>query len=258
MESNTYNINNIQVPRVTKILEHCENIESRQGFKNWKLNIGEDKAEEIKNKSRISGTKIHKAREIKYKEPEKYCDFISTFNEIEAQQNFNYDPFFQLFDIKVSEKRVHYKNEYAGTLDFGGIINDPNKFVNDKGLNIIEDPRIILDLKNPFSKQKRPEYLIKFCLQLAAYANAWNFLYPKAIIKNAFILVSSPKQMNMWYINTSSMDFYIKEFLNCLEYFKHNIPYNWDELLLKAGIAQSNGKINYLNDNFIPQRLYLQ
>jgi len=258
MNANTYDINGIKVPRVTKVLEWCENIESRQGFRNWKNNIGEEKAEEIKNRSRISGTKIHKARELKYKEPEKYLDFISTFNEIESQQNFNYDSFFKYFEIKVSEQKVHYKEDYAGTLDFGGIITNPEMFVDEKGNNIIVDPRIILDLKNPFSKQKRPEYTIKYCLQLGAYVNAWNYIYPQAKIKNCLILVSSPKQLNIYYINPKSTEFYINEFMNCVEYFKNKKEYNWDDLLLKAGIVQSNGKINYLLDNYLPERLYIK
>ncbi len=258
MESSTYNINGANVPRVTKILEWCENIESRQRFKQWKESIGVEKAEEIKNRSRITGTKIHKARELKYKEPEKYQEFLSTFGDVELQQNFNYDPFFKHFDIKVSEQRVHYGNEYAGTLDFGGIITDTSKFLDSKKNNVISDPRIILDLKNPFSKQKKPEHLIKYCLQLAAYTNAWNYLYPKAIITNALILVSSPKQLNIYYINPASMDFYIKEFLTCLKYFKHKLEYNWDDLLLRTGIVESNNRTTYLNDNFIPIRLMIQ
>ena len=119
-----YDIEGRNVPRVSTILNHCQD---KTNIILWQKREGKEQAEKIRNAAAELGKRIHKALELRRTDETRYSEFTSTFSVQELGMLSNYDDFNKIFDAAYVEKRLHYFNkvtlqEYAGTPDAMGVI----------------------------------------------------------------------------------------------------------------------------------------
>ena len=170
-----YNINDKEkLPSVTTILSSTESEEKRQKLAEWRERVGQATAEKITEESAARGTAMHKILE-KYILQQGYLDLTNVGREAHNMA------------IRVIEQGLCNVPEYYGTectLYYPGLYAGQTDLV---GVHKGEDA--IIDFKQT-NKPKRREWIEDYCLQLAAYAMAHNFIYKTKISKGVVMMCS--------------------------------------------------------------------
>ena len=170
-----YEINGIEkLPSVTTILKATEPDEKRESLQAWRDRVGEEEATRIVDSAGARGTAMHKILE-KYIIEEGYLDLTNVGKEAHnmAMQVIQ-NGLSNVTEFYGSECTLYYPGLYAGQTDL---------IATHKG------DMAVIDFKQT-NKPKKREWIEDYCLQLAAYGMAHDFVYKTAITKAVIMMCS--------------------------------------------------------------------
>ena len=200
-----YVIKTEKLPSVTTILSATESAEKREALARWRESKGEEIATRIVDESAARGTAMHKILE-KYILEQGYVDLTTV-----GQQAHN-------MAIRVIEQGLCNVPEYYGTectLYYPGLYAGQTDLV---GVHKGKDA--IIDFKQT-NKPKKREWIEDYCLQLAAYAMAHNFIYKTQIEKGVIMMCSKDNFYQEFVVEGKEFQKYKHNFLRRVdEYYK--------------------------------------
>ena len=200
-----YVIKTEKLPSVTTILSATESAEKREALARWRESKGEEIATRIVDESAARGTAMHKILE-KYILQQGYVDLTTV-----GQQAHN-------MAIRVIEQGLCNVTEYYGTectLYYPGLYAGQTDLV---GVHKGKDA--IIDFKQT-NKPKKREWIEDYCLQLAAYAMAHNFIYKTQIEKGVIMMCSKDNFYQEFVVEGKEFQKYKHNFLRRVdEYYK--------------------------------------
>tara|TARA_R100000654_G_scaffold40258_1_gene66220 strand:- start:1085 stop:1771 length:687 start_codon:yes stop_codon:yes gene_type:complete len=170
-----YEINGIEkLPSVTTILSATQPIEKRESLQAWRDRVGEAEATRIVDSAGARGTAMHKILE-KYIIEEGYLDLTNVGKEAHnmAMQVIQ-NGLSNVTEFYGSECTLYYPGLYAGQTDL---------IATHKG------DMAVIDFKQT-NKPKKREWIEDYCLQLAAYGMAHDFIYKTTITKAVIMMCS--------------------------------------------------------------------
>ena len=185
-----------KLPSVTTILSGTQDGDKTASLQAWRDRIGEAAALKITEEAAARGTAMHKILE-RYVDESGYLDLTQV-----GQQAHN-------MAIRVIEQGLCNVSEYYGiecTLHYPGLYGGQTDMV---GVHKGKDA--IIDFKQT-NKPKRREWIEDYCIQLAAYAIAHNYMHKTSIQKGVIMMCSK--------------DNYYQEFIIEGEEFK-KYQYKW-------------------------------
>ena len=200
-----YDINNGQfkLPSVTTILSATQSAEKRESLQRWREREGEENAARIVEQSGARGTAMHKILE-KYIIEEGYLDQTEV-----GQQAHN-------MALQVIQKGLCNVSEYFGseaTLYYPGLYAGQTDLV---GLH--KNEMAIIDFKQT-NKQKKKEWIDDYCIQLAAYTMAHNYVHRTGISKGVIMMCSKDNFYQEFIIQGLEMKKYMHEFLRRVDQY---------------------------------------
>ena len=200
-----YVIKTEKLPSVTTILSATESAEKREALARWRESKGEEIATRIVDESAARGTAMHKILE-KYILQQGYVDLTTV-----GQQAHN-------MAIRVIEQGLCNVPEYYGTectLYYPGLYAGQTDLV---GVHKGKDA--IIDFKQT-NKPKKREWIEDYCLQLADYAMAHNFIYKTQIEKGVIMMCSKDNFYQEFVVEGKEFQKYKHNFLRRVdEYYK--------------------------------------
>ena len=200
-----YIIKTEKLPSVTTILSATESAEKRAALARWREAKGEEIATRIVDESAARGTAMHKILE-KYILEQGYVDLTTV-----GQQAHN-------MAIRVIEQGLCNIPEYYGTectLYYPGLYAGQTDLVA-----VHKGKDAIIDFKQT-NKPKKREWIEDYCLQLAAYAMAHNFIYKTKIEKGVIMMCSKDNFYQEFVIEGKEFQKYQHNFLRRVdEYYK--------------------------------------
>ena len=200
-----YILNNEKLPSVTTVLKHTESAEKRESLAAWRERVGEAEATRIVDSAGARGTAMHKILE-KYILGEGYLDETSVGKEAHnmATQVIN-SGLSNITEYYGTECTLYYPGLYAGQTDLVAIHKGEDAIIDFKQTN----------------KPKRREWIEDYCLQLAAYAMAHNFIYKTKITKGVVMMCSKDNYYQEFVIEGAEFQKYKHNFLRRVdEYYK--------------------------------------
>jgi len=170
-----YNINEKEkLPSVTTILSKTSPAGKEEGLKKWRDRVGEAAATRIVDEAAARGTAMHKILE-NYISQEGYLDLTNVGKDahnmamrIIEQGLSNITEYYGL------ESTLYYPGLYAGATDM---------------IALHKTKMAIVDFKQT-NKPKKREWIEEYCLQLAAYAMAHNYMHKTSIQKGVIMMCS--------------------------------------------------------------------
>ena len=200
-----YILNNEKLPSVTTVLKHTELAEKRESLAAWRERVGEAEATRIVDSAGARGTAMHKILE-KYILGEGYLDETTVGKEAHkmATQVIN-SGLSNITEYYGTECTLYYPGLYAGQTDLVAIHKGEDAIIDFKQTN----------------KPKKREWIEDYCLQLAAYAMAHNFIYKTKITKGVVMMCSKDNYYQEFVIEGAEFQKYKHNFLRRVdEYYK--------------------------------------
>jgi len=201
-----YILNQEKLPSVTTVLSATQSAEKRESLAKWRERGGEAEATRIVDSAGARGTAMHKILE-KYVLGEGYLDETTV-----GKQAHN-------MALQVIQSGLSNVTEYYGTectLYYPGLYAGQTDLV---AIHKGEDA--IIDFKQT-NKPKRREWIEDYCLQLAAYAMAHNFIYKTKITKGVVMMCSKDNYYQEFVIEGAEFQKYKHNFLRRVdEYYKN-------------------------------------
>ena len=200
-----YILNNEKLPSVTTVLKHTESVEKRESLAAWRERVGEAEATRIVDSAGARGTAMHKILE-KYILGEGYLDETTVGKEAHnmATQVIN-SGLSNITEYYGTECTLYYPGLYAGQTDLVAIHKGEDAIIDFKQTN----------------KPKKREWIEDYCLQLAAYAMAHNFIYKTKITKGVVMMCSKDNYYQEFVIEGAEFQKYKHNFLRRVdEYYK--------------------------------------
>jgi ATP-dependent exoDNAse (exonuclease V) beta subunit len=192
-----YDIKAQKLPSVTTILSATQSEEKQASLAAWRARVGEDQATRIVDDAATRGTAMHKILE-EYIQGQGYLDLTTTgLNAhnmaIQVIQNglSNVTEYYGL------EATLYYPGLYAGATDMVGVHKGQDAIIDFKQTN----------------KPKKREWIEDYCLQLAGYAMAHNFIYKTSITKGVIMMCSKDNYYQEFVIEGAELQKYKHEFL---------------------------------------------
>jgi len=200
-----YILNSEKLPSVTTILSATQSAEKRESLAKWRERVGEAEATRIVDSAGARGTAMHKILE-KYILGEGYMDETSVGKEAHnmATQVIN-SGLSNITEYYGTECTLYYPGLYAGQTDLVAIHKGEDAIIDFKQTN----------------KPKKREWIEDYCLQLAAYAMAHNFIYKTKITKGVVMMCSKDNYYQEFVIEGAEFQKYKHNFLRRVdEYYK--------------------------------------
>jgi ATP-dependent exoDNAse (exonuclease V) beta subunit len=192
-----YDIKAQKLPSVTTILSATQSEEKQASLAAWRNRVGEHEATRIVDDAATRGTAMHKILE-EYIQGQGYLDLTPTgLNAhnmaIQVIQNglSNVTEYYGL------EATLYYPGLYAGATDMVGVHKGQDAIIDFKQTN----------------KPKKREWIEDYCLQLAGYAMAHNFIYKTSITKGVIMMCSKDNYYQEFVIEGAELQKYKHEFL---------------------------------------------
>ena len=170
-----YEINGDEkLPSVTTILSGTQDPEKAQSLKAWRDRVGEEAATRIVDEAAARGTAMHKILE-RYIGEEGYLDLTQVGKNAHNMA------------MRIIEQGLSNVTEYYGlesTLFYPGLYAGATDMIA-----LHKGEMAIIDFKQT-NKPKRREWIDDYCLQLAAYAMAHNYVHKTNITKGVIMMCS--------------------------------------------------------------------
>ena len=192
-----YILNQEKLPSVTTILSATQSAEKRESLAAWRLRVGEETATRIVDSAGARGTAMHKILE-KYVLGEGYLDETTVGKQAHnmALQVIQ-SGLSNITEYYGTECTLYYPGLYAGQTDLVAIHKGEDAIIDFKQTN----------------KPKRREWIEDYCLQLAAYAMAHNFIYKTKITKGVVMMCSKDNYYQEFVIEGLEFQKYMHNFL---------------------------------------------
>ena len=200
-----YILNEEKLPSVTTILSATQSAEKRESLAKWRERVGEAEATRIVDSAGARGTAMHKILE-KYVLGEGYLDETTVGKQAHnmALQVIQ-SGLSNITEYYGTECTLYYPGLYAGQTDLVAIHKGEDAIIDFKQTN----------------KPKRREWIEDYCLQLAAYAMAHNFIYKTKITKGVVMMCSKDNYYQEFVIEGAEFQKYKHNFLRRVdEYYK--------------------------------------
>ena len=201
-----YILNKEKLPSVTTILSATQSAEKRESLAKWRERLGEETATRIVDSAGARGTAMHKILE-KYVLGEGYLDETTVGKQAHnmALQVIQ-SGLSNITEYYGTECTLYYPGLYAGQTDLVAIHKGEDAIIDFKQTN----------------KPKRREWIEDYCLQLAAYAMAHNFIYKTKITKGVVMMCSKDNYYQEFVIEGAEFQKYKHNFLRRVdEYYKN-------------------------------------
>ena len=186
-----------KLPSVTTILSGTQDPEKAASLQNWRDRVGEATALKITEEAAARGTAMHKILE-RYVGESGYLDLtkvgLNAHNmaiRVIEQGLCNVTEYYGI------ECTLHYPGLYAGQTDMVGVHKGEDAIIDFKQTN----------------KPKRREWIEDYCLQLAAYAMAHNFIYKTKITKGVVMMCTKDNYYQEFVIEGLEFQKYMHNFL---------------------------------------------
>jgi len=194
-----------KLPSVTTILKATESPEKQKSLQRWREKMGVENAARIVDESAARGTAMHLILE-KYIEKQGYLDLTQV-----GQQAHN-------MAIRVIEQGLCNVSEYYGleaTLYYPGLYAGATDLIA-----VHKGQDAIVDFKQT-NKPKKREWIEDYCLQLAAYAMAHNYVYKTSITKGVVMMCSKDNYYQEFVIEGEEFKKYKHQWLERVDqYYK--------------------------------------
>ena len=169
-----YDVSNEILPSVTTILQATQSEEKKASLQRWKVKVGENEAERVRNEAASRGTAMHKFLEY-YVRNEKLLDLSDEGQAARSMGQAIIDQGLSgMEEVWGSEVTLFYPGLYAGQTDLCGIYSGRESIVDFKQTN----------------KPKRVEWVEDYFLQLAAYAMAHDQIYGTCVDQGVILMCS--------------------------------------------------------------------
>ena len=200
-----YVLDKEKLPSVTTILDATQSAEKRESLQRWKERVGVEQAEKIKDQAAERGTAMHKILE-KYIVDVGYVDLTHVGKAAHNMAiQIIQSGLINVTEFYGTECTLHYPGLYAGQTDLVGIHKGKDAIIDFKQTN----------------KPKRREWIDDYCLQLAAYAMAHNFIYKTQIEKGVIMMCSKDNFYQEFVVEGKEFQKYKHNFLRRVdEYYK--------------------------------------
>ena len=192
-----YILNKEKLPSVTTILSATQSAEKRESLAKWRERVGEAEATRIVDSAGARGTAMHKILE-KYILGEGYLDETTVGKQAHnmALQVIQ-SGLSNLSEYYGTECTLYYPGLYAGQTDLVAIHKGEDAIIDFKQTN----------------KPKKREWIEDYCLQLAAYAMAHNFIYKTKITKGVVMMCSKDNYYQEFVVEGAEFQKYKHNFL---------------------------------------------
>ena len=195
-----------KLPSVTTILQATQSDEKKAKLAEWRQNVGENKAESIKNEAAERGSIMHRIIEG-YLLGQRHADFSDQgqLAGVMAETIIESGIKGHLDEIWGSEITVYYPGLYAGATDLVGIYEGRESIVDFKQSN----------------KPKRKEWIEDYFVQLAAYAMAHNHIYGTKIQSGTILMCTKDNMFQRFDIKDKEFQRFSWEWLRRVDLFKN-------------------------------------
>ena len=195
-----------KLPSVTTILQATQSDEKKAKLAEWRQNVGENKAESIKNEAAERGSIMHRIIEG-YLLGQRHADFSNQgqLAGVMAETIIESGIRGHLDEIWGSEITVYYPGLYAGATDLVGIYEGRESIVDFKQSN----------------KPKRKEWIEDYFVQLAAYAMAHNHIYGTKIQSGTILMCTKDNMFQRFDIKDKEFQRFSWEWLRRVDLFKN-------------------------------------
>ena len=205
-----YNINEKEkLPSVTTILSATQSADKTASLAAWRERVGEAAATRIVDTAGSRGTAMHKILE-EYVKEQGYLDLTDVGKDAHNMA------------IRVIEQGLCNVTEYYGleaTLYYPGLYAGATDLIA-----LHKGDMAICDFKQT-NKPKKREWIEDYCLQLAAYAMAHNFIYKTEITKGVIMMCSKDNFYQEFIIQGLEFRKYMHMFLKKVDqYYKELKP----------------------------------
>ena len=202
-----YEINGDEkLPSVTTILSGTQDPEKAQSLKAWRDRVGEEAATRIVDEAAARGTAMHKILE-RYIGEEGYLDLTQVGKNahnmamrIIEQGLSNITEYYGL------ESTLFYPGLYAGATDM---------------IALHKGEMAIIDFKQT-NKPKKREWIDDYCLQLAAYAMAHNYVHKTNITKGVIMMCSKDNYYQEFVIEGDEFKKYTFKWIDKIDKYYEN------------------------------------
>ena len=172
--SRHYDISNEILPSVTTILQATQSDEKKASLQRWKVKVGENEANRVKNEAAARGTAMHKFLEY-YVRGDKLLDLSDEGRAASSMGQAIIDQGLKdVEEVWGAEVTLFYPGLYAGQTDLCGIFTGRESIIDFKQTN----------------KPKRREWVEDYFLQLAAYAMAHDQIYGTCVDQGVILMCS--------------------------------------------------------------------
>mgnify|MGYP006133929283 FL=1 len=202
-----YEINGDEkLPSVTTILSSTQDPEKAQSLKAWRDRVGEETATRIVDEAAARGTAMHKILE-KYIGEEGYLDLTQVGKNAHNMA------------MRIIEQGLSNVTEYYGlesTLFYPGLYAGATDMIA-----LHKGEMAIVDFKQT-NKPKRREWIDDYCLQLAAYAMAHNYVHKTNITKGVIMMCSKDNYYQEFVIEGDEFKKYTFKWIDKIDKYYEN------------------------------------
>tara|TARA_R100000963_G_scaffold15415_1_gene10970 strand:+ start:373 stop:1074 length:702 start_codon:yes stop_codon:yes gene_type:complete len=195
-----------KLPSVTTILSATQSPEKEASLRAWRQRVGEAEATRIVDSAGARGTAMHKILE-KYIIEEGYVDLTNVGKEahnmairVIEQGLCNVPEYYGI------ECNVYYPGLYAGATDLVGIHKGEDAIIDFKQTN----------------KPKKREWIEDYCIQLAAYGMAHDYMHKTTINKGVIMMCSKDNFYQEFVISGSEYKKYKHQWLGKISQYYAN------------------------------------
>jgi len=198
-----YDIKSEKLPSVTTILSATQSPEKQASLAAWRVRVGEEEATRIVDEAGARGTAMHKILE-EYVQGQGYLDLtepgLNAHNmaiRVIEQGLCNVTEYYGL------EATLYYPGLYAGATDMVAVHKGQDAIIDFKQTN----------------KPKKREWIEDYCLQLAAYTMAHNFIYKTSISKGVIMMCSKDNFYQEFIIEGKELQKYQHDYLRKVDQY---------------------------------------
>jgi len=204
-----YAINQDKLPSVTTILSATQSADKAASLAAWRKRVGEDSATRIVDSAGARGTAMHKILE-EYIKGDGYMDLTTVGQEAHNMAKVVIEKgLCNVSEIYGLEATLYYPGLYAGATDL---------------VALHKGDIAICDFKQT-NKPKKREWIEDYCVQLAAYTMAHNYVYKTEIQKGVIMMCSKDNYYQEFIIQGLEMRKYQHEFLKRVDqYYEEQRP----------------------------------
>jgi genome maintenance exonuclease 1 len=202
-----YEINGDEkLPSVTTILSGTQDPEKAQSLKAWRDRVGEEAATRIVDEAAARGTAMHKILE-RYIGEEGYLDLTQVGKNAHNMA------------MRIIEQGLSNVTEYYGlesTLFYPGLYAGATDMIA-----LHKGEMAIIDFKQT-NKPKKREWIDDYCLQLAAYAMAHNYVHKTNITKGVIMMCSKDNYYQEFVIEGDEFKKYTFKWIDKIDKYYEN------------------------------------